>query len=58
MILTIVNTKGGVGKSTLAVNIAIARAHQGKKVWLVEGDKQGSSQTAILIWSEANVQPG
>lgn len=58
MILTIVNTKGGVGKSTLAVNIAIARAHQGKKVWLVDGDKQGSSQTAILIRSEADVQPG
>ncbi|NIG16299.1 AAA family ATPase [Pantoea sp. Cy-640] len=58
MILTIVNTKGGVGKSTLAVNIAAARAQQGKKVWLVDGDKQGSSQMAILIRSEADVQPG
>lgn len=58
MILTVANTKGGVGKSTLAVNIAAARAMQGKRVWLVDGDKQGSSQTAILIRSEANVQPG
>lgn len=58
MILTIANTKGGVGKSTLAVNIAAARALLGKKVWLVDGDKQGSSQTAILIRSEANVEPG
>lgn len=58
MILTIANTKGGVGKSTLAVNIAVARARQGKKVWLVDGDKQGSSQTAILVRSEAGVEPG
>ncbi|HGN0870423.1 plasmid segregation oscillating ATPase ParF [Providencia alcalifaciens] len=58
MILTIANTKGGVGKSTLAVNIAIARARQGKKVWLVDGDKQGSSQTAILVRSEDGIEPG
>ncbi|WP_041526150.1 ParA family protein [Pantoea sp. At-9b] len=38
MIMTIVNIKGGVGKSTLAVNIAIARAHPDNKVWLVDGD--------------------
>ncbi|WP_275039080.1 AAA family ATPase [Edwardsiella tarda] len=58
MILTIANTKGGVGKSTLAVNIAAARALQGRKVWLVDGDKQGSSQTAILVRSESGVTPG
>ncbi|HAV1871860.1 TPA: AAA family ATPase [Enterobacter hormaechei subsp. steigerwaltii] len=58
MILTIANTKGGVGKSTLAVNIAVARALQGKKVWLVDGDKQGSSQLAILVRSESKTEPG
>jgi chromosome partitioning protein len=58
MILTIANTKGGVGKSTLAVNIAVERARQGKKVWLVDGDKQGSSQMAILLRSEAGIEPG
>lgn len=58
MILTIANTKGGVGKSTLAVNIACARALQGKKVWLVDGDKQGSSQMAILVRSQSDIEPG
>jgi chromosome partitioning protein len=58
MILTVGNTKGGVGKSTLAVNIAITRALQGRDVWLVDGDKQGSSQTAIYIRSEAGIEPG
>lgn len=58
MILTIANTKGGVGKSTLSVNIAVERARLGKRVWLVDGDRQGSSQTAILIRSEAGLEPG
>ena len=58
MILTIANTKGGVGKSTLAVNIAVERARLGKRVWLVDGDRQGSSQTAILIRSETGLEPG
>ena len=58
MILTIGNTKGGVGKTTLAVNIAIARAMAGRDVWLIDGDRQGTAQTAISIRAEAGHQPG
>ena len=43
MILTIGNTKGGVGKSTIAINIAILRALEGKDVLLVDGDDQGTA---------------
>lgn len=42
MILTIGNTKGGTGKSTLAVNIAIHRARS-HSVLLVDGDEQQSA---------------
>ena len=58
MILTVGNTKGGVGKTTLAVNLAIARARQGRDVWLIDGDRQGTAQTAISIRAEAGCQPG
>ena len=43
MIITIGNTKGGVGKTTLAVNLAIARAMSGRDVWLIDGDRQGTA---------------
>jgi chromosome partitioning protein len=58
MILTIGNTKGGVGKTTIAVNLAIARALAGRDVWLIDGDSQGTAQTAISVRAEAGVKPG
>jgi chromosome partitioning protein len=58
MIITVGNTKGGVGKTTLAVNLAIARALQGRDVWLIDGDRQGTAQTAISIRAEAGRKPG
>ncbi|MDE1943598.1 MAG: AAA family ATPase [Betaproteobacteria bacterium] len=58
MIITVGNTKGGVGKTTLALNIAIARALQGRDVWLIDGDRQGTAQAAIAIRSEAGQLPG
>lgn len=41
-VLTIANQKGGVGKSTLTVHLAYAAREAGKRVLLVDLDKQGS----------------
>jgi chromosome partitioning protein len=43
VIVAVGNTKGGVGKTTLAVNLAILRAAAGRDVLLVDGDEQGSA---------------
>ena len=43
MILAIGNIKGGVGKTTIAVNLVILRAIAGRDVLLVDGDEQGSA---------------
>lgn len=58
MILTIGHTKGGVGKSTLAINIAAARMMAGREVWLVDGDRQRTSQKAMSIRSTLEGVPG
>lgn len=58
MIITVGNTKGGVGKTTLAVNLAIARAIAGHEVWLIDGDRQGTAQMAITLRAEAGRTPG
>jgi chromosome partitioning protein len=57
MILTVGNTKGGVGKTTLALQLAIGRARAGRDVLLVDGDRQGSAQTALAKRAEAGRQP-
>jgi chromosome partitioning protein len=44
-IIVIGSTKGGAGKSTLALNIAVVRAAQGRDVLLVDGDEQRTSTT-------------
>lgn len=46
MILVVGHVKGGVGKTTLALNLTIARAAAGHDVLLVDGDEQG---TALLF---------
>lgn len=49
MIIAFLNQKGGVGKTTLAVNVAAALALDGHKVLLIDADKQGSSTTWASI---------
>lgn len=58
MIVTVGNTKGGVGKTTIAVNLAITRALAGHEVWLIDGDRQGTAQTAISMRAEGGYLPG
>ncbi|GAY19413.1 cobyrinic acid a,c-diamide synthase [Mycobacterium sp. shizuoka-1] len=43
MIYAFVNQKGGVGKTTLAVNVAAERSRRGRRVLLVDADPQGSA---------------
>lgn len=49
MILAVGNIKGGVGKTTLAVNIAVALAQRGRDVLVIDGDEQASAATFARI---------
>jgi chromosome partitioning protein len=58
LIVTVGNTKGGVAKTTLAIQLALARALAGGDVLVVDGDRQGSAQMAAAIRAEAGRVPG
>lgn len=57
MILSVGVTKGGGGKSTLSVTLAVERARKGKRVLLLNADKQKSCLKWATIREQHNITP-
>ena len=54
-VISVLNSKGGCGKSTLATNLATCFANAGNKVLILDADPQNSSYQWRLIRERANI---
>jgi len=54
MIISVINNKGGVGKSTITQNLAHALANRGKRVLVIDQDPQSNTSSVLMPPSGAN----
>lgn len=55
--VTVGATKGGVGKTSTALQLSAELAVAGRRVWLVDADRQRTAQKAITIRAESDQSP-
>ena len=58
MIVVLAHTKGGVGKSTLAINLAVERSRAGRDVLLIDADEQATALDFTALRTEQLGSPG